>query len=248
MGTLWGSASIYAREMATLPMIKKTFLLLISMCSVSVASGPKFMGQKAPTISSATIQGVWSPIYQEFLNSYNDIKNVPNGIYRSSTMTLQGLTVDSITINSQQNGLVLGKIKQCVFSSGTDRTSTTSSSFQSVGLSVNITPTINTSTMVVIASGNLKNSDSLNGNLSIATVFRDSIDLGAASNKGLCVNVLLNGAGGADVPCSIVAYDSPGDKTLHNYAIKIRSDAGSNTTTWNNQSNNSYLIVCEISP
>jgi len=62
------------------------------------------MGQNAPIrSSSSTAQATWSPIYQEFQNVYNSIAQIPNATYKTSSMTLQGITVDSITVNKQEN-------------------------------------------------------------------------------------------------------------------------------------------------
>lgn len=66
----------------------KRIVIALFVVSPALASGPYYQ-QKDPNLQ------------QEFENVYNDIRTVPSGIYKTSSMTIQGITVDSLTVNSQ---------------------------------------------------------------------------------------------------------------------------------------------------
>lgn len=141
---------------------------------------------------------------------------------------------------------ISGRVLQIVSATTSTPTSTTSATFQATNTTASIIPKSSSSAILSFVHGNLYDSDTLNGNFSIATIFRDSTNLGDSS-KGLAMNQLAIAAGSGDVPCSMVAPDAPGDTSSHTYTVKIRSDAGGNTTRWQNNSNKSWMILMEIS-
>jgi len=67
--------------------MRKVVLLMV-LASTAYAKGPKYNFDNPLLVD-------------ELVNVYHDIEAVPNGIYKSSSMTLQGITVSSITVNSK---------------------------------------------------------------------------------------------------------------------------------------------------
>jgi hypothetical protein len=65
--------------------MRRSFFIVFLIPSLAAAGGPKY------SFSDAKLNN-------EFDNVYHDIKNVANGTYKSSSMTLQGITASSATI------------------------------------------------------------------------------------------------------------------------------------------------------
>jgi hypothetical protein len=99
----------------------------------------------------------------------------------------------------------------------------------------------------VLVSGNLRNASISTDDYAIASIFRDSTNLGD-SVKGMAVATVRvpSGTGYLDVPCSMVTVDTPGDTSAHTYAVKIHADAGGNTITWVTNSSTSNIILVEV--
>src|ERR1041385_1339393 len=98
-----------------------------------------------------------SHLDDEVRNIYKEINNVMSYKNYRSSVAIQGITVDTITIIYGQTGITLGGANngqpvQVVTSSTTSGKSTTSSSFVASNLSATITPTSTTNKIVITAN------------------------------------------------------------------------------------------------
>jgi hypothetical protein len=104
--------------------------------------------------------------------------------------------------------------------------STTSTSFVTASntMSVSITPSSTSSKIFVIATGDIYNNTA--DRYTHATIFRDSTDLGAGSDKGL--TSLFTGTGGDDAgSLAMTILDSPSTTSSITYQVYFRVNASS---------------------
>jgi hypothetical protein len=137
----------------------------------------------------------------------------------------------------------VGKVLQVVV--GTDATarSTTSTSFVTASntMSVTITPSSASNKIFLIATGNLYQQTT--SKYAIATIFRDSTDLGASSNKGLTNN--YSGSSDNGVCLSMSKLDSPSTTSAITYQVYFLSST-SGTAYLNENANQGSLTAFEI--
>ena len=69
--------------------MRKLWLLIVLLPSLGYGAQKKWTYPENPKLDD------------ELTNIYNSINAVPNGIYKSSSMTLQGVTVDSMTVKNK---------------------------------------------------------------------------------------------------------------------------------------------------
>lgn len=192
----------------------RKFLLLL-LAAPCLASGPKYdYADIAPKLDD------------EINNIYADIKNVANGKYKASSMTLQGLTVDSITINSSQGGITVGKYKQLVSSTSLTLFNTTSSSFQNSNLAATIVPTSASSRIKVTVSATVRNSNGAAANMAVS-LYRGATDLGGGGSGGFYQQ---NFTGWTN--CAFSYVDSPATVSGVTYVAKIRNDDNATTVSF----------------
>tara|TARA_E500000331_G_C16897301_1_gene557423 strand:+ start:50 stop:562 length:513 start_codon:yes stop_codon:yes gene_type:complete len=135
-----------------------------------------------------------------------------------------------------------GKILQAVSATDSTGRSTTSTSFVtgSNTLSVNITPSSTSSKIFLMANGNCYMGTS--AAYVYLTIYRDSTDLGAASNRGLA-NLYKN-PDDVGVPYGISFLDSPSSTSQITYQVYFRVSAG--TGTLNESGSKASLTAFEI--
>jgi hypothetical protein len=123
---------------------------------------------------------------------------------------------DDATLTLPTGAVGFGKVLQVVTSSTTSTQSTTSTSFVDVtDMSVTITPTFNSSQILVIANIGLGNSGS--GSETLAQLVRDSTPIGnGADGFGSCRN-----AGNMNTS-SIIYLDSPATTSSIVYKVQFR--------------------------
>jgi hypothetical protein len=243
-------------------MIKKLFMAL----------GLAFLPQAAHAFFPIEYVQVSSmtPITQQ-LGGFNVSTGAVGGL-TGSTVTFSSATFSSATINAATltnsitaNGttgtsgqmLISGgaappfwasaRVLQTCFSTLLVASATTTSTFANTGLKCTITPSVATSSMVIIASGNLRDSAEQTQQ-SAASIARDAVNLGNAT-LGLCYQI--NGGTAItneDLPCTMVWVDGPGLTGPHTYNVTISAGAGGVTTTWNAQGGTSEILVMEIGP
>ena len=141
-----------------------------------------------------------------------------------------------------------GKILQVIGNESTTGFATTSSSFVDVfDFTADITPSANSSKVLIIASANMECDGS--GNRSFATIRRDSTNLGH-STGGLTMmhEYYYPGAQDQEMPCTMIYLDSPGDTNQHTYKVQIRLSGGTRAG-WNGAqtATKGSFIVMEVS-
>ena len=116
-----------------------------------------------------------------------------------------------------------GKINQAITSVDQTQRTTTSTSFVlgSSTLTVDITPSASSSKILVLFNTNWGNSSS--GISTWGTIFRDSTDLGSASDKGLCHHY-SNSGNRSNASC--VVLDSPSSTSALTYQFRFRVASG----------------------
>jgi hypothetical protein len=134
-----------------------------------------------------------------------------------------------------------GKVLQVVTATDSTQRSTTSSSFVtgSNTLSVSITPSSASNKIFIIVGATGRHSE-----LTFFTVFRDATDLGAASNKGLCVLTGEPGVASTSAGIGISFLDSPNTTSATTYEVRFRTVTG--TAYLNYESCKSSITLMEI--
>jgi hypothetical protein len=148
------------------------------------------------------------------LGASGDTVSVPTG----ATLDVTNATVTGLPAS--------GKLLQAVTATDSTTRTTSSTSFVTVSntLSVSITPSSASNKIFLIASGSIYNTT---GSVStIATIFRDATDLGAASNKGLTLVYTPYNNDIASSMCMSV-LDSPNTTSAITYQVYFRASAGS---------------------
>ena len=116
-----------------------------------------------------------------------------------------------------------GKVLQVVTATDSTQRGTTSTSFvlASSTLTLSITPSSASSKIFIISSTYWGNTSS--GISTFGTIFRDSTDLGSASNKGLCHHY-SNGGNRSAAIC--MTLDSPSTTSAITYEFRHRVESG----------------------
>lgn len=212
------------------------YLWLLLLPSVCLASGPKYSYPDQPQLDD------------EIRQIYHDIRAVGGGNYSTSSMTLNGLTASSATIGNLTStngtitnltstngtitnltvtalsGVSLGKVRQIQCGKTATDFSTTNSAFQTTNLTVNISPTVATSTIVVVACGALTNNTS--GQETDAAIFRGNTNLCDATFGCGASRVDATGMGLVNVLSCFVTGDAPATTSATGYQIKIKATGG----------------------
>tara|TARA_Y100000114_G_C11580644_1_gene240868 strand:- start:116 stop:598 length:483 start_codon:yes stop_codon:yes gene_type:complete len=154
-------------------------------------------------------------------------------------MALTRLINQSLTsITALPAAIATGKVLQVVTASDSTTRSTTSTSFVTASntMSVDITPSATSSKIYLNVTGNAY--VTTNSAYFVGTIFRDSTDLGASSNKGLG-NLYKNpdDSGGF---LSISVLDSPSSTSQITYSFRFRASAG---TAYLNESSTKGIIT-----
>jgi len=127
------------------------------------------------------------------------------------------------------------KILQVVSFSTTTVSSTNSGSWQTTALTATITPLYSTSKILVLAKGNMYNSNA--SYIGFATLMRGSTNL-ALGNFGLNFQTLLS-----DIGATLIAHDSPASTSAIVYSVKIATSNTGTTVTWNNGVQGTATII-----
>ena len=176
------------------------------------------------TVSSSTINfGVAIPSTSTcnfFLHYGTGVMTVPS----DGSVTTAKLGDSSVTTAKLDSGVALGKVLQVVTATDTSTRTTNSTSFVTASntMSVSITPSSTSNKIFITASGNLYNDTSFK--YAIATIFRNSTDLGASSNKGL--TNLYTGNSDNGVNLSMTILDNPQTTSAITYQVYFRATGG----------------------
>ena len=137
-----------------------------------------------------------------------------------------------------------GKVVQVVTSVFTGSYSTTSSSFVAPSHSVTITPTSASSTILVIQSGKLFQTDEYNASQNAhLTIYRSTTNLGASGDGASFVMISSGYANSIYTGESCTVYDSPATTSATTYSVQIKATGGNATAVYNGYAT---LTVLEI--
>jgi hypothetical protein len=137
--------------------------------------------------------------------------------------------------------IATGKVLQVVSATDSTMRTTTSTSFVTASstLTVDITPSATSSKIYVLVNTTIGcTSSAVN---TWGTIFRDSTDLGAASNKGLGIHYTNNG-NRVNQPYIIV--DSPSSTSAITYSFRVRATSG--TVQFNYEDTKGSIVAMEI--
>jgi hypothetical protein len=198
---------LYAASLQADAMKRLAFILLF-LPALSFAAGPKYAYQD-PRLND------------EMENIYHDITNVPNGRYKASSMTLQGITVDSATIRSATI-TTLNYLQKPVQATYTGTFSTANAAYQASGFTVAITPTSASNRVMVTVNCVISVGGS---NQSDVTIYRNGSDIlsGTIHGAGRFIN---GGATTTEWPFSYSYIDSPASTSTQTYELRIKSSGG----------------------
>lgn len=227
--------------------MKTKLLMAVFLASPLLATGPKY----GPNydVNNTNL---------EFQNAYQDIANVLTGDVRISSVTVSSLTVTSQLdmrnhkITNLANGTAstdaatVGQLKvlQVVSSTSTTTFTTTSSAFQTTNCSASITPTSASNKIMVIATGELRDTNMGTAN-AVLSIFRGTANLGGGSTISL--GNLGGGAGSLRIPTTTTITDTPNSTSAVTYAVKIKNDDNATTVDFNVNSETAMTLM-EVAP
>ena len=156
----------------------------------------------------------------------------------TATLTLPSSTGTLLSTANPQSGGVI----QVVQATTTTPASTSSTTFVTTGFSATITPKFSTSKILVIVSGQGRNSSGTVG-ASYFTVYRNAVNLGSADGM-----TLVSESTGALWGTVAIAYlDSPATTSATTYTLYFRADSGGTAYSgWNVNSTGQQIILQEV--
>ncbi len=128
-----------------------------------------------------------------------------------------------------------GKVLQVVQGTTSQETDTSSSSYVTTGLSVNITPSSTSSKIFVTVTGSIDNQAS--GRVPRVTIYRDSTNI-VSNSEGLTLSYSQTGR--TICPLSVSKLDSPSSISQITYAVYLSSN---NSDTIRFGENNSEQVI-----
>jgi hypothetical protein len=154
---------------------------------------------------------------------------------------ITGLANGTVATDAAAFGQISGfRVLQIQQSSISTAVSTTSSTFTAVtSLSVSITPASTSSTILIIACGELGSSSSATS--AYATIKRGATNLG--STTGMAAVDITDAT---NVPCTMITWDQPASSSSLTYQVFIASSNNTNTVTWAADAVKSFIIAIEI--
>ena len=210
--------------------------MIVSLNGIIQAPGSSY------TVSGSTITFASNLVTGDVINFIHILGSVLDlGVPSDATVSTAKIVDGAVTSAKLASGTG-GKVLQVVSATDSTGRSTTSTSFVtgSNTLSVNITPSSTSSKIFLMANGNCYMGT--NAAYVILTIYRDSTDLGAASNKGL--GNLYKNPDDVGVPYGISFLDSPSTTSQITYQVYFRVTAG--TGTLNENGSKASLTAFEV--
>lgn len=249
----------------------KKGLLLLFLAVPVLAEGPRFRHKDPPT--NLEFQNVYQDIREVRSSTaqINSIITTTNTWTANQNFTGSTTTVVNLTINGQispsgvapSSGSVLisqgqgippkwtgaGRILQIVTSTMTSipQRTTTSASYSSSSLNVNITPLVSNSKIIVLATQSYGASNAAS-TICTVRVQRDTTDI---QKPGDPVALTNDSATEMDVSLTLFAVDSPGDTNQHTYRTTFSRASGAGTCVANPTAaggNGGAMMLVEIAP
>ena len=171
------------------------------------------------------------------------VPTIPNSKLENSSVTINGSAVPlggSTTIATGG-----GKVLQIVQGELTSTFSTSSSSFQDIGLSASITPASTTSKILVQAMIPMQVTGGAECDAYVK-VLRGSTTIHESGGQNFALYV--NSAGAIDLRWvnNFIKLDSPASASTLTYKVQYRTGAAGSTATASFQNTPSYIILTEI--
>ncbi len=235
-------------------MIKKALLLLLLASPSYAAQAVKYVQISTGALQAGTTAGfnVSSGTVGTFYASSATVStmNITGLLNLSGIVGSSGTFVVSQGQNKpplwQRNGLVL-QIVSSTMTSLTQQT-TTSASYSSTTLNVNITPLSSTSKIIVFSAQSF-GASGVAGTVCTARTTRDTTDINKPGDFYAFVD---DSATESDSIASLLAVDSPGDTSPHTYKTRFARSAGTGTCVVNSTigsvgGNGGFMIIVEVS-
>lgn len=221
-------------------------LAIFCLCKISYGQGPLFVHSE---VENALPDGILvstgtennnakdAANQREFQNLYHEVA-YPN----ISTGTAQNMTITNLTVLGVSSG-TFGKVVQYVSSQTITNKNTTSSTYQSTFLGLNITPSSTSNKILIMAMGQLvTNADSVGA---YCTIFNGATDLATPNNR-MQLNYVV-GSSYLETGAFMAWLDSPGSTTQQTYTVKIKNDNNVTTVGWGD-STAQFMIAFEVTP
>ena len=199
------------------------------------------------TVSGSTLTFASNLVTGDVIDFVMILGNVLDlGVPSDNTVSLAKLTAtgtkDATTFLRGDNTFAAaggGKVLQVV-SNTAGYTQTNNSTFTTTNYSINITPSSASNKILISAYGTLDNQGT-SGNRANATIFRDSTNMGDASNG---LNSVYGSNARVIAPFAMVVLDSPNTTSQITYTVRYRAVAG--TVSINDQGEIGQFIAMEI--
>ena len=168
--------------------------------------------------------------------------------------TTANVTVGNLTATSLAGGTIssavnfpAGHVIQVQTGTYATEGSTSSTGFQTTGISATITPRATSSTIFIIINTSGYNNGGTD-HVSYYTIYRNSTDLGAGSTMGFA-NIYQGSGSGHDLGSNICIseVDSPSTTSAVTYTLRVRSSSTSHSAYWSMNNSKSDITVMEIS-
>jgi len=133
-----------------------------------------------------------------------------------------------------------GKVLQVVTATTATPVTTTSASYVTSGLTATITPTLNTSKVLILTSQSVDRNSSVDA--SNFTIFRGTVagtNLGASTGMGGIYPEIF-------AQMSLVFLDSPATSSAQAYTVGMRNNSGSSNTRAQSEARTSSMVLIEI--
>jgi hypothetical protein len=150
---------------------------------------------------------------------------------------------NGLTFNNATTQASAGTVLQVLSSNLGTSTSTTSSSFVDLGLSVSITPKFSTSKILVIACLSAVYKNGANSSVGI-NIVRGSTEIVKLADNGLSYTA---GSGASQTSATMNYLDSPATTSATTYKVQFKNGSATGTNVTINDSNvTSTITVMEI--
>jgi len=165
-----------------------------------------------------------------------------------ATVTTAKIADGAVTAAKLASG-VGGKVLQVVSAVQTAGQTTTATSFTTMNLSANITPSSTSSKIYVVASFGAYHASPYNAGSPAFTLYKDSTNLGDTSNG--MAGLYFNAAGAITAPATLSILNSPSTTSQVTYALYAKTPNASYAVgigaNYNAQAGTSSITLMEIS-
>jgi hypothetical protein len=166
------------------------------------------------------------------------------GTTATQTLTNKSIVATQLTGTIAAARLPAGSVLQVVQATYSTQTTTTSTSYETTGLSASITPSSASNKVLIICiTHNATTNASASG---IFTLFRGTVSGTDLGSGGEGFGSVYSGGGSARGMISIDYLDSPSTTSSQTYTLGFRSGAGGNTQTTQFNGTKAVMILMEI--